>query len=80
MLTARQAALVLDQVGGHPPLAIEERENGWFYAHCSCGYLSARRRTPQLAAEALIHHMRKVATALVANGGVSIPADVRARV
>jgi hypothetical protein len=72
VLSARQAALVLDVVGGHPPDSIEERGNGFFYAHCSCGYVSARRNSPNQAAEALIHHMRKVATELVANG-VSIP-------
>lgn len=78
MLSAKQAALVLDATGGHPPLAIERRENGFFYAHCSCGYLSARRTTANQAAEALIHHMRKVATELVANG-VSVPGLVVAR-
>lgn len=77
MLTAKQAAMVLDAVGGHPPEAIERRENGFFYAHCSCGYLSARRTTANQAAEALILHMRKVATKLVDNG-VSVPGLVRA--
>lgn len=73
MLTAKQAAYVLDIAGSHPPEALERRENGFFYGHCSCGYVSARRRTANDAAEALIHHMRKVATEIVANGGVSLP-------
>jgi hypothetical protein len=60
-----------------PPEGLEQRANGYWFAHCGCGYLSARRRTPQLAAEALIHHMRTVGKQLVANG-VSVPSKARA--
>lgn len=57
---------------GHPPEGLERRANGYWYAHCSCGYVSARRRTDKLAAEALIHHMMTTAKDLAANG-VSVP-------
>lgn len=67
----REAAALLEAAGHPAPDRIEERGNGFFYARCGCGYLSARRRTPQLAAEALIHHMRKEAAEIAKNGGVS---------
>jgi hypothetical protein len=38
--------------------------------------VSARRRTPQLAAEALIHHMRQVGQELIRNG-VSVPSQAQ---
>jgi hypothetical protein len=67
----RDVAMLVQAHHG-PPEAIEERGNGFFYGRCSCGYLSTRRTSPQFAAEALIHHMRKIAKELVANG-VSVP-------
>lgn len=73
MLSDRQCAL-LTQKYHAPPEGIERRANGYFFGHCACGYVSARRRTPNQAADALIHHMRKVAEKLVADG-VSVPLD-----
>lgn len=72
----RDVAMLVQAHHG-PPEAIEGRGNGFFYGHCSCGYVSARRTSPQFAAEALIHHMRKIAKELVANG-VSVPSSVSA--
>ena len=70
---------MLDADGRHLPRGLEQRgENGNWRGHCSCGYASTRRRTPQLAAEALIHHMRVVGREMVANGGVSLPRSVGA--
>lgn len=72
LVNDRELASLLDADRRHVPLRIEERGvNGNFRSHCSCGYASTRRRTPQLAAEALIHHMRKVGRELVANGGLA---------
>jgi hypothetical protein len=74
----RELAAMLDADGRHLPRGIEQRgDNGNYRGHCSCGYVSTRRRTPQLAAEALIVHMRRVGAEMVSkvNGtpGVSLP-------
>lgn len=66
-MTDRQLGEFLNAIG-HPPAGIEYRANGFFYAHCSCGYLSARRQTEPQAVEALLHHMRKVGREMLANG------------
>lgn len=58
-----------------PPAGLERRENGYWYAHCSCGYVSARRGTERNAAEALIVHMIKVGEQLKRDG-VSLPGTV----
>jgi len=73
-MDAREAAAILEAVG-HPPAGIELRANGYWFGHCSCGYVSARRRTEAQAVGALVHHMIETAKDLVANG-VSVP-DVR---
>ena len=70
----RELAMLVTALHG-PPEGLERRENGYWYAHCSCGYLSARRRTERDAAEALIHHMVKIGKQLEANG-VSLPGSV----
>ena len=49
---------------------IEPRKPGsviW-RAVCSCGYRSAKRRSPELATEAAVHHVRTVRTAARAAG------------
>lgn len=42
-----------------------------FRFRCSCGYVCTWRQTPEYAAEAGIHHMRKAAAEYRRNGGVS---------
>jgi hypothetical protein len=80
MLTDRELAALLDADGRHRPVGIEERGvNGNFRAHCSCGYVCTRRRTPQLAAEALIHHMRVVGRELLGEMNGAPPRTVSAR-
>lgn len=37
-------------------------------AACTCGYTSTRRRTPALAVEAAVHHLRKVVAESRCNG------------
>jgi putative N-acetylmannosamine-6-phosphate epimerase len=74
LVNDRELAALLDMDGRHKPETIEARANGFFFARCSCGYLSARRRTPQYAVEALIHHMRKAGQELVSAGRVNMPA------
>lgn len=64
----RELAALLDADGRHLPEGLERRENGYWYAHCKCGYISARRMSAQEAGGALIHHMRKVGRELLANG------------
>lgn len=68
---------------GHQPKGLEGRESEflkrrgdthftkWRF-HCSCGYVSTFRATKKDAVEAGIHHMRKVAREIRANGGVSL--------
>jgi hypothetical protein len=59
----------------HPDagLWVEDRGNGFFYGHCDVHeYLSTRRRTPELAAEAVRHHVQKLERSARA-GGLVVP-------
>jgi hypothetical protein len=80
----RELAALLDLDGRHKPDSIiadggiEHRVSPFngsvkYFARCSCGYLSTVRRSPQLAAEALIHHMRHEGKKLMESGRVSMP-------
>lgn len=57
--------------GVHPDagLWVEDRGNGFFYAHCDvCNYLSARRSSAEMAADALRHHVLVFERSARANG------------
>ena len=70
-MTDMEAAMLLESVG-HTPGGILSKTPEKHRYECSCGYVSTFRRTQQLAVQAGIHHMRKAAQELRANG-VSSP-------
>lgn len=71
MITDAEAAALLRSVG-HTPLGIRSKTPLKHRYECGCGYVSTYRATYRHAVEGGIHHMRKEAAILVANG-VSVP-------
>lgn len=65
-LSMKELGVVAANIGHRDLRVVPMRSRGWFRAECSCGYRSARRNTPALAAEAAAHHVLKVAGEFVA--------------
>lgn len=70
-MTDREAIRLLESVG-HKPGGVFSKTPEKHRYECSCGYVSVYRRTFGQAVDAGIHHMRKSARELRANG-VSSP-------
>lgn len=67
VVNLKDMALIAEQLG-HTAPAIESTPAGRWFGTCSCGYKSTTRTSARLAAEALIHHMRKEVSAHSRNG------------
>lgn len=67
MLSNQEAAAICTALN-HKPAGLETLRPNKHRFHCGCGYVSTNRQTRQLAVQAGIHHMRKVALEAQKNG------------
>jgi hypothetical protein len=65
-ITLQEVARIAANLG-HQDLEVRPRGRD-FIAVCSCGYVSAKRRTPALAAQAAARHMQLIVTKWQAAG------------